>query len=104
MKEKFVALIKAVKFPSFPGGSLDCTVGYQLPEHAFEAIADNLLANGAIVPPTKTVYRIVDKGTSFAMVMPQSVDTLTLLELKNLSKHGYYTSKEAAQRALEGKE
>lgn len=67
-------------------------------------MSEYLLANITIVLPSKTVYRIVDKGTAFAMVMPVSVEQLTLFEIKNLSKNGYYSSQEEAQRALEAKE
>jgi hypothetical protein len=50
MKDKFVALIKSVKYSPFPGGSPDVRVELQLPEHAFTLIADALIANGATMP------------------------------------------------------
>lgn len=53
MRTVLINLMKEVKFPAFPGGSLDVSVAYQLPEHAFEAIADNLIANGVTIFPCK---------------------------------------------------
>lgn len=52
LKERLITLMKEVKFPSFPGGGLDVLVGNQLPEHAFETIADNLIANGVVMKGT----------------------------------------------------
>ncbi len=69
-------------------------------EQPASEFVDYLLAEGVIALPGDTVYRIVDKGTSFATVMPKSVDELTLFELKNLSKYGYYTSQEEAEKHL----
>ena len=62
MRERLIELIKEVKYTPFKdGGGLDVRVEHQLPEHAFEAIADHLLAEGVIVPPCKVadvVYRV----------------------------------------------
>ena len=66
-----------------------------------EAIADNLLANGVIVPPCDKVYYIVDRSSDeFAMVMSKSIEELRLCEIKDLQKYGYYTTKEEAEEAL----
>lgn len=51
LKKQLVSLMKEVKFSAFPGGSLDVSVAYQLPEHAFEAIAENLIANNVVILP-----------------------------------------------------
>lgn len=62
MRDRLIELIKQVKFTPFKdGGGLDISVKHQLPDHAFEAIADHLLANGVIVPSCKVgdiVYAI----------------------------------------------
>ena len=62
MRDRLIELIKEVKFAPFKdGGGLDVSVKHQLPEHAFKAIADHLLAEGVIVPPVKqgqTIYYI----------------------------------------------
>ena len=53
MKEttKIIELMKEVKFKPFPNGcGLDVSVKHQLPDHAFEAIATHLLANGVTIP------------------------------------------------------
>ena len=65
-----------------------------------EALADYLLANGVIVPPSEHVYFIVDKGTKYAMAMPKRTDELPLYKLRDLEKYGYYLSKEEAEKAL----
>lgn len=67
-----------------------------------ESIADYLLANGVIVPPSEHVYFIVDKGTKYAMAMPKRTDELPLYKLRDLEKYGYYLSKEEAEKALKG--
>jgi len=46
MKERLIAVMKSVKFPPFPGGDDDVRVEHQLPDHAFEAIAEAILADG----------------------------------------------------------
>ena len=65
-KKQIIKLIKEVKFRPFPnGGGLDVSVKHQLPDHAFEAIADHLIANGMFLAPCKagdTVYIIDDGG------------------------------------------
>lgn len=65
-------------------------------------LADYLLANGVIVPPSEHVYFIVDKGTKYAMAMPKRTDELPLYKLRDLEKYGYYLSKEEAEKALKG--
>ena len=65
-----------------------------------EFLADYLLANGVIVPPSEHVYFIVDKGTKYAMAMPKRTDELPLYKLRDLEKYGYYLSKEEAEKAL----
>lgn len=69
-----------------------------------ETIADYLLANGVIVPPSEHVYFIVDKGTKYAMAMPKRTDELPLYKLRDLEKYGYYLSKEEAEKSTCGKE
>ena len=48
MKQRLITLMKSVKFPPFPGGNCDVRVEHQLPEHAFDAIADTIIADGFI--------------------------------------------------------
>ena len=67
-----------------------------------ERLADYLLENGVIVPPSEHVYFIVDKGTKYAMAMPKRTDELPLYKLRDLEKYGYYLSKEEAEKALKG--
>ncbi len=50
MKEQLIRLVKEVKFPTFPGGTPDVSVEYQLPDHAIEAIANHLISNGVTMP------------------------------------------------------
>lgn len=45
-KAELIVLMKQVKFSSLPGGRADISVANQLPDHAFEAIVDHLMANG----------------------------------------------------------
>lgn len=52
MREKLIALMKEVKFPSFPSGGLDVSVANQLPDHAFEAIANHLISCGVTIRPS----------------------------------------------------
>ena len=63
-------------------------------------LADYLLENGVIVPPSEHVYFIVDKGTKYAMAMPKRTDELPLYKLRDLEKYGYYLSKEEAEKHL----
>ena len=46
MKEKLIELMKEVKFSPFPSGGLDVSVAEQLPDLAFDAIADHLIGHG----------------------------------------------------------
>lgn len=46
MKERLISAMKSVKFSPFPGGTSDIRVEHQLPDHAFEAIAEAILADG----------------------------------------------------------
>ena len=69
-------------------------------DEVYEFVADHLLANGVIVPPSEHVYFIVDKGTKYAMVMPKRTDELPLYKLRDLEKYGYYLSKEEAEKHL----
>lgn len=53
--------------------------------------------------PCKRVYFICDKGTKFAMVMSKSIKDLSIYEIKEIDKSGYYFStKEEAEKALKG--
>lgn len=45
-RDRMIALMKEVRFPPFPGGGLDVNVADQLPDHAFEAVVEHLMANG----------------------------------------------------------
>lgn len=67
-----------------------------------EQVADNLLENCVIVPPCNRVYFIVDKGTQFEYVGRIDIHCLKIYEIKDLSKYGYYTTKEQAEKALKG--
>lgn len=100
MRERLIKLIKEVYTPFEDGYGLYVRVEHQLPEHAFEAIADHLIAEGVIVPP-KIVYLIVNKGTQYAFVSRKSPDYMQLYEIKDLKKNGYYLTKEEAEKALD---
>lgn len=65
-------------------------------------IAEHLLENDVIVPPCNRVYFIVNKGTRFEYVDSMGIHALRLYEIKDLSKYGFYTTKEGAEKALEG--
>ena len=52
-KEKIMKLIKEVKYPAFPGGRRDFTMGIQHPDHVFELVAEHLIANGVVVMQQK---------------------------------------------------
>lgn len=65
-------------------------------------IVDNLIENGVILPPCEIVYFIVDKGTKWAFVSSKHTDFLTVYELKDLKKYGYYLTKEEAEKVLRG--
>lgn len=80
---------------------LDQNCGY-VEEQKAEMLADYLLENGIIVPPCNRVYFIVDKGTQFEYVGMIDIHCLKIYEIKDLSKYGYYTTKEQAEKALEG--
>lgn len=49
-REKLIALMKEVKYPSFPGRNPDYLFGTQHPDHVFVIVAEHLLANGVSVP------------------------------------------------------
>ena len=65
-----------------------------------ECFADYLLANNVFASPCETVWFIVDKNTKYAMAMPRQTDELPLYILKDLSKYGYYKTKEEAEKHL----
>ena len=67
-----------------------------------ESIADYLLENGVIVPPCERVYFIVNKGTQHEYVDSMGIQSLRIYEVNNLSKYGFYTTKEQAEKALKG--
>ncbi len=77
-------------------------LGQRFYKHILENIADYLLENNIIVPPCNRVYFIVDKGTQFEYVGSIAIDCLKIYEIKDLSKYGYYTTKEEALKALKG--
>lgn len=64
-----------------------------------EEYAEELLANGVIVPPNE-LYSIVDKGTIYATVSKAIVEWLPLYVIKEPEKYGYYKTKEEAEKAL----
>lgn len=92
-RERLIKLLSNIDYACDNGGNLQDRIEY---------IADYLLANGVIVPPSEHVYFIVDKGTKYAMAMPKRTDELTLYTLRDLKKYGYYLSKEEAEKALKG--
>ena len=52
--------------------------------------------------PCERVYFICDKNTKFAMVMSKSIMDLSVYEIKEIDKSGYYFStKEKAEKVLE---
>lgn len=58
-------------------------------------------SNESIKLPCKKVYYIVDKGTKYAVVMSESIDFLTVYEVKGIDKDGkYWSSKEKAEQNL----
>lgn len=65
-----------------------------------EMLANYLIANGVIVPPCNRVYFIVSKGTRFEYVDSVDIHALRLYEINDLSKYGFYTTKEEAEKAL----
>lgn len=68
-REQLIALMKEVVFPAFPGGGLDVSVANQLPEHAFEAIAEHLIANGVTIPVRcRECEHCEDRGKSIFVV------------------------------------
>ena len=88
-RERLTELMKEVKFTPFKdGGGLDVSVRHQLPDHAFEAIADNLLESGIIVAPCKigtTLYMIVTKRSKVCLP-PFSFVKVTKLTYYNLER------------------
>ena len=65
-------------------------------------IAEYLLENGVIVPPCGKIYSIVDKNTKYAYIHSKRIEELSIYEIRNLSHYGYYTTKEEAEKALQG--
>ena len=61
--------------------------------------ADELLANGVIVPPEE-LYSIVDKVTIYATVSKAIVEMLPLYVIKEPEKYGYYKTKDEAEEKL----
>lgn len=54
--------------------------------------------------PCKIVYFICDKNTKFATVMSKSIKNLSVHEIEEIDKSGYYFSTmEKAEKALERK-
>ena len=54
--------------------------------------------------PCERVYFICDKGTKFSMVMSKPIRDLSICEIKEIDKSGYYFSaKEKAEKELEEK-
>lgn len=52
--------------------------------------------------PCERVYFICDKNTKFATVMSKSIKDLSIHEIEEINKSGYYFStKEKAEKALE---
>lgn len=52
--------------------------------------------------PCERVYFICDKNTKFAMVMSKSIEDLSVHEIKEIDKNGYYFStKDKAEKVLE---
>ena len=67
-----------------------------------EEQANYLIANEVIVPPCNRVYFIVSKGTRFEHVESVDIHVLRLYEINDLSKYGFYTTREEAEKALKG--
>lgn len=65
-----------------------------------EEQADYLLDNDIIVPPCNRVYFIINKGIRFEHVESVSIHVLRLYEINDLSKYGFYTTREEAEKAL----
>lgn len=80
------------------------TLGDIFYKSVIDEIADYLLDNGVIVlPPYDRVYFIVDGNSpQYRYIDSKSLHSLTLYEIQDLSKYGYYTTKEEALKALKG--
>lgn len=67
-----------------------------------EILANYLIANGVIEPSCKRVYFIINKGTQFEYVDSIGIYYLKIYEMKDLSKYGFYTTREEAEKTLKG--
>lgn len=95
-REKLVELLDKKQYQ---GNAVETSVNYIQNSE----LADYLLENGVIVPPDE-LYTIVDKGTRWANVMSVTIEHLSLFEIKNPIKYGYYFTREEAEKALKERE
>lgn len=79
-KKRIIQLIKEVKFPAFPGGAADVSVEHQLPEHAFEAIADHLVANSITSLPHIKLLEATEK------IGPYELEKVILFNSNHISQ------------------
>ena len=90
MRERLIELMKEVKFKPFrEGGGLDVSVKHQLPEHAFEAIADHLLSEGVIVPPVKVGQTVYVVGFASEEIVKRKVTEIRQNEWGTVYIHSF---------------
>lgn len=53
-----------------------------------------------VLPESNVVYFIVDNHTDHAYVSEASINQLSVYELRDLAKYGYYTTREDAEAAM----
>lgn len=95
-RERLIELIGKSKYAGFD------TFSDRLLKSTLERLADQLLENGVIVLPCDKVYSIVDKNTKYAYIHSKRIEELSINEIRDLSRYGYYTTKEEAEKALKG--
>lgn len=78
-KTRIVKLMKEVKYEPFPG-SLPVTVGDQLPEHAFEAIADHLVKNSIASLPHVQLLEATE------MIGPYKMEKIILFNCNQINQ------------------
>ena len=78
-KKRIIELMKEVKYAPFPG-SLPVTVGDQLPEHAFDAIAEHLVKNSITSLPHVELIEYTEK------IGPYSTEKVAVLNGNHMTE------------------
>lgn len=116
MRERLIELIKEVKYTPFKDGcGLDVSVEHQLPDHAFEAIADRLLAEGVVVPICKVgdkvyqtdgirIYESTIREITYCTNNVLIYDTEKVCFDKTAIHKSIFLTKEEAEQALAERE